>query len=90
MKPSTRRRLSPAYWVRKWLADRALRRFMREEEARLGTAIQALDFALDAREDDVGDPMDRIAFLETWREGGDLTDWPAYQPQAREPEVIEL
>lgn len=88
MKSSTCRRLSPGYWFRKWLATRALRRFMREEEARLGTAIQALDFALDASEDDAGDKWDRIGFLETWREGGDLSEWPAYRPQAAEPQVI--
>jgi hypothetical protein len=61
---------------------------MREEEARLGTAIQAIDFALDGDGGAFGDPNAMLGFLEAWREGGDLSDWPAYQPQAAEPEVI--
>lgn len=76
------RGLNPFIWLRQWSERRSLKDFMRGEEARLGTALQAIDFALDGTEEEAGDPMDRLEFLKAWREGDDLAEWAEYQPAA--------
>lgn len=49
-----------------------------------GTAVQALDYALDVMEDD---PALQLDFLEAWREGGAFEGWPEFYEWLRAREA---
>lgn len=57
-----------------------MKRHWKHGDAYCGTALEAINFALDS----VDGPWEKMEFLRAWREG-DLEEWPEFTFEAQRP-----